>query len=84
MFDSLVFSGAGVIQCIKYNLHIPINFTTVHLWYIYMLIGLYLLVPIISPWIEKAGKKEMTFFLTLWLLCTFSTYFLSSFPTDSW
>lgn len=74
VFDSLVFSGAGVIQCIKYILHIPINFTTVHLWYIYMLIGLYLLVPIISPWIEKAEKKEITFFLTLWLLCTVSTY----------
>lgn len=79
VFDSFVFSGAGVVQCIKYILHIPINFTTVHLWYIYMLIGLYLLVPIISPWIEKAGKKEMTFFLTLWLLCTFSTYFYLRF-----
>lgn len=74
VFDSFVFSGAGVVHCIKYILHIPINFTTVHLWYIYMLIGLYLLVPIISPWIEKAEKKEITFFLTLWLLCTVSTY----------
>ena len=74
VFESFVFSDAGVVQCIKYILHIPINFVTSHLWYVYMLIGLYLLAPIISPWIEKAGKKEMTFFLTLWLLCTLSTY----------
>ena len=74
VFDSFVFSDAGFVHCIKYILHIPINFTTVHLWYVYMLMGLYLIVPIISPWIEKAGKKEMTFFLLLWLLCTLSTY----------
>ena len=74
VFESYAFSNAGFAQCIKYVLHIPINFVTAHLWYVYMLIGLYLLVPIISPWIEKAGKKEMTFFLTLWLLCTLSTY----------
>ena len=29
-----------------------------HMWFIYMLIGLYLFMPVISPWLEKAGKKS--------------------------
>lgn len=36
-------------------LHIPVNFGTEvgHLWYVYMLMGLYLFAPIISPWIDR-------------------------------
>lgn len=81
VFESFVFSDAGVVQCVKFLLHIPINFVTDHLWYVYMLMGLYLLVPVISPWIEKVGKKEMSFLLIFWLLCSLSPYFYLRFPT---
>ena len=42
-------------------LHIPVNFGCEigHLWYIYMLIGLYLVTPIISPWLQQASKREL-------------------------
>ena len=72
VYESYVWGGGGVTQFIKYVFHIPINFVTAHLWYVYMLIGLYCLAPIISPWIEKVGKKQMLFFLLLWLLCSLS------------
>ena len=36
------------------------------LWFMYTLIGLYLLAPIISRWIENASRKEMEFYLGLW------------------
>lgn len=36
------------------------------LWFMYVLIGLYLLTPVISPWLEKASKKEIKFILILW------------------
>ena len=36
------------------------------LWFMYTLIGLYLLAPIISRWIESASQKEMEFYLGLW------------------
>lgn len=36
------------------------------LWFMYTLIGLYLLAPIISRWIESASRKEMEFYLGLW------------------
>lgn len=35
-------------------------------WFIYVLIGLYLFAPIISPWLLTASKKELKFFLILW------------------
>lgn len=37
-----------------------------HLWFVYMMLGLYLVMPVISPWLEKAGKKEELFFLGIW------------------
>jgi len=36
------------------------------LWYIYTLIGLYLLIPVLSPWIEKASPRQILFYLSLW------------------
>lgn len=36
------------------------------LWFMYTLIGLYLLAPILSAWVEKATDKEIMFVLLLW------------------
>lgn len=36
------------------------------LWFMYTLIGLYLIAPIISPFIEKATRKELEFIIGLW------------------
>lgn len=35
-------------------------------WFIYVLIGLYLFAPIISPWLQKVAKAEVELFLVLW------------------
>lgn len=45
-----------------------------HLWFIYMLIGLYLIMPILSPWLSKIGRKEELGFLALWFATTFYHY----------
>ena len=37
-------------------------------WFIYVLIGIYLLSPILSRWLEKASKREMEFYLLLWTI----------------
>lgn len=49
-------------------LHIPLNFGVEigHLWFVYMLLGLYLFAPIISPWIQNASKGSLEFYLLLW------------------
>lgn len=36
------------------------------MWFMYTLIGLYLLIPIISHWIRSASKSELEFYLCLW------------------
>jgi surface polysaccharide O-acyltransferase-like enzyme len=39
-----------------------------HLWYVYMLVGLYLIIPILSKFIRYASGKEILYFLAVWLL----------------
>ncbi len=39
-----------------------------HLWYIYMLIGLYLFIPILGKFVRNVGQEEMLYFLLVWLL----------------
>lgn len=41
-----------------------------HLWFVPMLLGLYLLMPLVSPWAEKVGKKELRGWILLWLITT--------------
>lgn len=36
------------------------------LWFIYTLIGIYLIAPVLSSWLEKASKREIEFYLLLW------------------
>lgn len=36
------------------------------LWFMYTLIGLYLLTPILSHWLSNSNKKEVEFYLGLW------------------
>ena len=43
------------------------NYDTIPLWYMYMLIGLYLFLPILSAWLKQASKKEVQLFLGIWL-----------------
>jgi len=39
-----------------------------HLWYVYMLIGLYLIMPVISKFVRAATQKELLYFLLIWLV----------------
>lgn len=38
------------------------------LWFMYTLAGMYLLAPIISPFLVKASKQELNFYLILWAI----------------
>ena len=46
------------------------NYAAGHLWFVYMLVGLYLIMPLLSPWAEKVSKKELQVYLGIWLLTT--------------
>ena len=55
---------------------IPLNFPSLagHLWFMYPLLSLYLFMPIISPWLERASARGERFFLLLFLLSTCMPY----------
>ena len=46
------------------------NYAAGHLWFVYMLVGLYLIMPLLSPWAEKVGRKELQVYLGIWLFTT--------------
>jgi surface polysaccharide O-acyltransferase-like enzyme len=52
------------------DLLLNFNYAAGHLWFVYMLIGLYLLMPLLSPWAEKVGRKELLVYLCIWLFTT--------------
>lgn len=52
------------------DLLLNFNYAAGHLWFVYMLIGLYLLMPLLSPWAEKVSKKELQVYLGIWLFTT--------------
>jgi surface polysaccharide O-acyltransferase-like enzyme len=37
-----------------------------HLWYVYMLIGLYFFIPVIGKFVRHATEKEIIYFLAVW------------------
>ncbi|WP_309642374.1 acyltransferase family protein [Flavobacterium sp.] len=39
-----------------------------HLWYVYLLIGIYLFLPIISQWIRNSTQNEIAYYILLWLV----------------
>ncbi|MDB5135091.1 MAG: acyltransferase family protein [Mucilaginibacter sp.] len=51
-----------------------------HLWYVYMLIGLYLFMPVISKFVRNATEKEIRYFLLVWfVVMIFNQPYLSRF-----
>lgn len=74
------YAGESPSQRLGDSLHnlcmIPFNFHTytVHLWYIYMLLGLYLYLPFFSAWVKQASKKQIRIFLGLWCITLFLPY----------
>lgn len=46
------------------------NYAAGHLWFVYMLVGIYLLMPLLSPWAERVTRRELQFYLLLCFLTT--------------
>lgn len=42
------------------------NYDTTPLWYLYMLVGLYFIIPVFSAWMEQASRKDIKRFLYVW------------------
>lgn len=51
---------------------IAINFIprASHLWFIYMLLGIYIIMPVLTPWLERVSRREEECYILLWLFTT--------------
>lgn len=66
----------GLFDCRAYSWEIltkgdilrEILATRYHLWYLPMIVGIYMLLPILKTWITNAKKKELQYFLLLFLI----------------
>ena len=96
ILDFFPYAGEEVMQqsfsvSLEYILMIQFNFSilAVHMWYIYLLIGLYLYLPVFSAWVEKASERAKLMFLLAWgvtLLLPYYYQFVSNYlwGTCSW
>ena len=42
------------------------NGVSFHFWYIYIIIGIYLFIPIFKKWVSASSKREIEYFLIIW------------------
>jgi len=77
LFWSLIYIGyswyneeisfdAGAWTNIKQVLHLLKYGSSYHLWYVYMLIGLYFIIPVIGKFVRNASQNEILYFLLIW------------------
>lgn len=72
----------NVISLLLLEIRQIVTGTSVHLWYVYMLLGLYLTIPIIKPWIQNASNKEIGYFLVIWVFTLAINVIRPSGPID--
>lgn len=82
ILDFFPYSGKEVMRqslsiSLDYIAQIPFNFSIVdvHMWYIYLLIGLYFYLPVFSAWVEKASDKAKLWFLGAWAVTLLLPYY---------
>jgi surface polysaccharide O-acyltransferase-like enzyme len=78
--------GTNSLRATLLNIaHIPLNYGTEvgHLWFVYMLMAIYLIAPVLSPWIISASRKSMELFLLLWGM-TLLLPFIHLFVPEVW
>lgn len=63
-FNHESFSVSKVVKDVFYG-------SEYHLWFIYVLIGLYLIAPIFQKWIQFSNKQELQYFLIIWIFTLF-------------
>jgi surface polysaccharide O-acyltransferase-like enzyme len=42
----------------------------IHLWFLYILIGIYLAVPVLRVYVSNASRRDLIYFVALWFLAT--------------
>lgn len=52
------------------SLLLNFNYAAGHLWFVYMLVGVYFIMPMLSAWAREVSKRELQCYLAIWLFTT--------------
>ena len=71
-------------EAIYHLMKVPFNFPpgAGHLWFMYPLISIYLIIPVVSLWLEKANAKDELIFISIFAFSTLMPW-LHRFVSDS-
>ena len=50
-------------------------------WYLYVMMGIYLLTPVLSHWLAQASRRQVEFYLCVWLVTLFLPFLPLSKPS---
>jgi surface polysaccharide O-acyltransferase-like enzyme len=56
---------ATIGDAVKGIVERPVHY---HLWFIYLIIGLYLIYPILRPWVRSAREQDFMYFFACWFV----------------
>ena len=77
-----VWNSLPVVECFDCIPRILISPQYGLMWFMYALLGIYLLAPIISKWLANSTQKELLFYLILWS-CVLIIPYLNAFGIDA-
>lgn len=85
-FLPLAWGALSTEQALADFRNLPWNFPSMagHLWFIYPLISLYLIIPIVSPWLERASAKDERIFLGVFFISTFIPFIRRFITPEIW
>lgn len=65
---------------------LPFNFPSMagHLWFMYPLISLYLIIPVVSPWLERASAKDELVFIGIFAFTTLTPWLHRFVSPELW
>ncbi len=50
-----------------------------HGWYLYVLVGIYLFIPVVGVWVSSASKRQLQYFIALWMIAMSFPYVIAVF-----
>lgn len=85
-FLPLLWGGMTWEQSMNDFRMLPFNFPSMagHLWFMYPLIGLYLVIPVISPWLRSASARDELVFIGIFAVSTFIPWIHQFIAPEAW
>ncbi len=80
----VIWGGFGADEIGDRLLKLTYMFNDGHLWYVYMFVGVSLFIPIISPWLQTATRRQLHIVLGIWFVSLFQHYIEFFGDTNEW